>query len=360
MNRKIQYICLIIFGFLVFNISCSRNAYQQKKKNIKDIVIFPSPPDTARIQFLTRVSNSTDILRKRSSFMSLILGEQDKAKQIQKPYGVFIHKGKIFICDQGLGGLEIIDLEYRTFKQFVPKGRGELKLPLNCFVDQNDFLYIADGERHQVVIFDENLNYVNSFSPSEKFKPTDVFVYGKKIFVPDCTDNKVYVYDKITLSMLDYFPKTEKGSPDFLYSPTNVYVTPNKIYVTDMGDYRVKMYTHEGKFLTSLGSYGTQPSQFLRPKGIAVDHESNLYVVDAGFENTQIFNDDGKLLMFFGGPYQGPGYMWLPAKVNIDYDNLKYFSKYADPGFELKYLILITNQYGPDKLSIYGAVKLKK
>jgi hypothetical protein len=360
MNRKTQHICLIILGMLILNISCSRNAYQQKKKKLNDIVIFPSPPDTARIQFLTKITNSGDIVKKRSAFMRLVLGEQEETKQIQKPYGIFIHNGKLYICDQGLGGLEIIDLEYRTFEQFIPKGKGELKLPLNCFVDENDFLYVADGERHEVVIFDEVGNYVNSFSPSEKFKPTDVFVYGKKIFVPDCNNNKVYIYDRITLRMLDYFPKAEKGTHEFLYSPTNVYITPAKIYVTDMGDYRVKMYTHDGKFLTSIGSYGTQPSQFLRPKGIAVDRESNLYVIDAGFENAQVFNDEGKLLMFFGGPYQGPGYMWLPAKISIDYNNLKYFSKYVDPSFELKYLILVTNQYGPDKISIYGAIKSKK
>jgi hypothetical protein len=81
--------------------------------------------------------------------------------------------------------------------------------------------------------------------------------------------------------------------------------------------------------------------------------------VDAGFENTQIFNKEGKLMMFFGGSYKGDGDMWLPAKVVIDYDNLKYFQNYVDPGFTLKYLILVTSQYGPDKLNIYGRVVLK-
>ena len=100
--------------------------------------------------------------------------------------------------------------------------------------------------------------------------------------------------------------------------------------------------------------------QMVRPKGIAVDRESNLYVVDAGIENTQIFNKEGKLLMYFGGTYEGPGGMWLPAKITIDYYNMKYFQKYVDPDFVLKYLILVTNQFGPDKLNVYGRVDPKR
>jgi hypothetical protein len=38
---------------------------------------------------------------------------------------------------------------------------------------------------------------------------------------------------------------------------------------------------------------------------------------------------------------------------------MKYFQKYVDPAFELKYLILVTNQFGPDKLNIYGRVDPK-
>ena len=63
--------------------------------------------------------------------------------------------------------------------------------------------------------------------------------------------------------------------------------------------------------------------------------------------------------MFFGGPYKGPGDMWLPAKVIVDYDNLDYFRQYVDPKFNLKYLIIVSNQYGPDKISVYGAVSPK-
>ena len=155
-------------------------------------------------------------------------------------------------------------------------------------------------------------------------------------------------------------PELDKEDPGFLFQPTNLFVTQDLVYVSDMGDFNIKMFDHEGQYVKSLGSHGTRTGQFVRPKGIAVDRDTNLYVVDAGFENTQIFDTDGNLLLFFGGPYKGPGDLWLPAKVVIDYDNLDYFRKYVDPGYDLKYLVLVTSQFGPDKLNIYGAIEKKK
>ena len=101
---------------------------------------------------------------------------------------------------------------------------------------------------------------------------------------------------------------------------------------------------------------GTGPGKFTRLKGIAVDRESNLYTVDSAFENAQIFNDEGQVLMAFGGPYSGPGGMVLPAQITIDYDNLEYFRQYVHKSFDLKYIILVSNQFGPDKINVYGFV----
>jgi DNA-binding beta-propeller fold protein YncE len=156
---------------------------------------------------------------------------------------------------------------------------------------------------------------------------------------------------------LNTFPAVNKDDPQSLFSPTNIFVTSNEVYVTDFGDFKIKVYSHDGEFIRSVGSYGQGIGQFSRPKGIAVDKDENLFVVDAGFENAQIFSKSGKLLMFFGGNYKGPGDMWLPAKVTLDYDNMEYFEKYVDPSFNLKYLIFVTNQFGPDKITIYGAVE---
>jgi DNA-binding beta-propeller fold protein YncE len=357
MDSKLRF-SFILLGFLsLFLASCNRHI--SKGNAPAESVIYPAPPDTARIQYLTSFSSSLNTVGKRSSFARFILGEQ-VSKPIMKPYGVTVKNGKIYICDTGLSGLEILDLEKNTFDYFVPKGKGQLKMPLNCFVDEEENLYVADGERAQVVVFDKSGKYIDCFGEKEKFKPTDVFIKDNKVWVTNSKDNNVVVYNKGTYGVLFTFPMVQKGEDGFVYTPTNLYVTDNEIYVSDIGDFKVKKYDHEGNYISSVGGNGTNVGQFVRPKGIAVDHDGNLFVVDAGFENTQIFDRNGKVLMFFGGPYKGPGDNWLPAKVTIDYDNLRYFQKYVDPEYNLRYLIIVTNQYGPDKVSVYGSIELKK
>jgi DNA-binding beta-propeller fold protein YncE len=356
MNNKIKYSFLFLGLLSLFFSSCSKKVSMQTAK--QDLIIYPSPPDTARIQFLISVSSSENTAKKRSGFSKFLLGEP-LAKPIQKPYGVAIHGGKIYICDTGLGCIDIIDLEKGTFNYFMPKGQGQLQSPLNCFVDDDEKLYVADVVRRQIVIFDNAGTYLGCLGEKDNFKPTDVFVSDNKIWVVNLKNNCINVYSKDDFGLLSAFPDSAAGKEEHLYSPTNLFIRNDTVYVSDMGDFKIKLYSTAGKYLKSVGNLGVKAGQMVRPKGIAVDRESNLYVVDASTENTQIFNKEGKLLMFFGGTYQGPGGMWLPAKIAVDYDNMKYFEKYVDPAFDLKYLVLVTNQFGPDKLNIYGRVDPK-
>lgn len=356
MIRKLLFQYLVTGFFILLLFSCSRHIHKISSKD--NIVVYPSPPDITRIQYLTSISTSLDITGKRSGFTRFIMGEFEELA-ILKPYGVAIHDGKIYICDTGLDAIEIIDLQKNSFEYFAPKGIGQLKKPVNCNIDENGYLYVADGERRQVVIFDPSGKYVNSIGEAENFKPTDVVVNGDKIWVANFVNNKIHVYNKESYELLYTLPESDVGNEDYLYSPSNIYVTEDRIYVSDFGDFKIKIYTYEGDFIMSVGSFGDKIGQFVRPKGIAVDRESNLYVVDAGFENVQIFNEEGNLLMFFGGPYHKPGDLYLPAKVIIDYDNLQYFEDYVDERFSLKYLIFVSSQYGPDKINVYGYVESK-
>lgn len=351
--------CLsVILTLIILSIfsSCSKHVYQ----NLGQVtILYPPPPDTARIQFLTRYGSSIDITGNKSKFKTFVTGKEEPLPII-KPYGITLHKGKIIIADTDLSGLQFIDLENNTFEYFLPAGRGQLRLPLNCHFDEQDNMYVADAERSQVVIFDGNLDYIGEIGGSENFKPTDVFVHGDSILITDPKNNRINVYDKSSRSLLSSFPKEAVvGEKSWLYNPLNLYVAGNNIYVSDFGNSRVKIFSMDGEYLRSVGSYGRKLGQFVRPKGIAVDNGQNLFVVDAGFQNVQIFNEAGQLLMYMGGPYNGPGDMYLPANVCIDYDHVQYYEKFVAPEFTLKYLIFVTNQYGPDKVSVYGRVEPK-
>lgn len=352
MKTKLNLSSILLLLFPLFFISCSPRL---KKEIAVESVLYPAAPSVAKIQYLTSISNSLQITKKQTSLQKTVVGEK-KGMPIYKPYGVFIRNGKLYICDISLGGLEIIDLENKDFQYFVPQGVNSLKMAINVFVDLDNTRYIVDADLHRVVIFDESGKYQTAFGFDENTKPTGVFVYKTEIFVVDSENHRVNVYDKQDKSFKFYFPKSNPGDDNFLYKPTNLTVENDKVYVSDLGAGDVKIYSLNGKYLRKIGQYGRNIGDFVRPKGVAVDREENLYVVDASFENIQIFNKEGKLLMFFGGHYEGAGGMWLPTSVVIDYDNLAYFEKYVDPKYKLEYLIIVANQFGPDKVNIYGRI----
>jgi len=46
--------------------------------------------------------------------------------------------------------------------------------------------------------------------------------------------------------------------------------------------------------------------------------------------------------------------MNLPATIVVDYDNVEFFQEYAAQGASIEFLVLVSNQHGPHKISVYG------
>ena len=357
MNR-ISLVALL--GLLVFaNLQYGCNRKVAESPSPESLVIFPPPPDTTRIQFLTHISSSEDLKGRRSAFHRYLLGEEEPLTMV-KPYGITVNGNKIYICDTGLAGLEIVDLTQGTMEYFIPGGLGQLKLPINCFVDERGYLFIADANRKQIVVFDQERNYQHAFGEAEGFKPTDVLVHKEKIWVCNVQGHSILVYDRESYELLGRVPLAGVQKEGYIRQPTNISMLDEILYVSDFGDFNIKQFSLDGAYLGTIGGYGNAPGQFTRPKGLALDKDQQLYAVDAAFENVQIFNGEGKLLMHFGGSYHGAGAMGLPAAVEVSYENLSYFQPYVDPSFALKYLIYVTNQYGPAKVNVYGFVEQKR
>ncbi|MBL4746223.1 MAG: hypothetical protein JKY08_07620 [Flavobacteriaceae bacterium] len=348
---------ILLLIFISSIISCA--PIKKIADNTSPKIFYPNIQDSARIQFLTHFSYATDIRKKQSSFSKSITGENQDF-EIRKPYGVEYKNNKIYVNDIGIGGLVIIDLKNETFNSFVPRGNGSLQMPLNSFIDQEENVYIADIEKNIVKKYNKGGNYIASFGRAENKGPSDVTILNNKIWVCDSKGNKITVYEEGTNKFLYQFPKEDvrPGNEAWLYMATNIILNEKSIYVSDMGSGSIKEYSHEGDFIRSIGSFGKNLGQFVRPKGIAIDKEENLFVVDGSFSNVQLFNKEGQLLLYFGGATGDKGGMYLPTTISISYDTAN-FEQYVDPKYNLKYLIFVANQYGPYKINIYGRVELK-
>jgi hypothetical protein len=176
------------------------------------------------------------------------------------------------------------------------------------------------------------------------------------VFVADGHAKKIRVFEQNTWREMESIPPA--GAPDSaaLGFPIGVYAERDKVYVNDFGTWTSRAYSLDGELLLQVGTLGDQPGTLFRPKHLAVDRDGLWYIVDAAFENVQIFNEGREMLMDFGGPYRGPGGMILPSGITVDYENTAFFEEFVADGLQLEYLIWVTNQFGPELVSVYGRV----
>jgi sugar lactone lactonase YvrE len=346
----------LIISFLVISIGgCAATA----KKQAEGPIFYPPLPNSPRIQYLKTFSTERD-LDAESGFSDFILG-QDAGEEtlIKKPYGVAVADGKIFVVDTRGPGYVIFDLKTKRVKTVFGGGPGRMKKPINIIIDKDGNRYVSDTIREQVLEFDKQDKFVRAFGRIGQFKPTDMAIRGNKMYVVDIAHHQIQV-----LSLTDGHTLNVFGKPgshfDELFQPTNIAIGPDGVlYVSDTGNFRIQKINQSGQFLGSIGQVGSGLGQFARPKGVSVDHNGRIYVVDAAFENVQVFNRLARLLVFFGGPGPHPDNLNLPTAITIDYDNVALFQKYADPKFKLEYVILVANQFGRNKVNVYGFGKMQ-
>ena len=89
------------------------------------------------------------------------------------------------------------------------------------------------------------------------------------------------------------------GQGEFL-SPRNLAIGPDgRIYVADSGNHRIQVFDEDGQFLTSWGSFGSDPGLLNEPWSLALDDEY-VYVTDTWNYRIQKFTLDGDFVASYG------------------------------------------------------------
>ncbi|RMF95792.1 MAG: hypothetical protein D6727_09940 [Gammaproteobacteria bacterium] len=354
-NSKAQQLVRIALLAAAFAAAAGCSSGKLETKPAAEPLFFPPPPAPPRLQYLTRLSSQLDLGGQDSAFRSLVFGQEtEESHLVLKPYGLSVHAGAVYVVDTRGGGYGVFDLAAGRTRFVRPAGPGRLRKPINISIDADGTRYLTDTERNQVLVFGSDDRFLRAFGQDDDYRPVDVLILGERLYVTDIAHHRIVVLDKASGEIVDTFGSVG-SDPGELFQPTNLALGPEgQIYVTDTGNFRISVFTPEGEFVREIGQIGTVVGQFARPKGVAVDRERRVYVVDAAFENVQILAADGTPLLFFGGAGNGPGGLNLPTVVKIDYDNVDYFRQYADPSFEIEYLVLVASQFGANKVAVFG------
>jgi hypothetical protein len=200
--------------------------FQPQALEIEELVIYPSPPDKVKIQYLTSINNSEDIMGRRSSFFDFILGKE-APMGVLSPLEISSTANELIICDNMIRGLDLINLEEKTFEYFIPEGRGRLAQPVSCTVDSSGNLFFADLKRKQIVVFnktEKGYKYKTAFGDTANYAPDDILSFEGKLWVPNTKTRKIHVYDTTNFNFLFSFPNGDNTDPGYIILPKYIFV----------------------------------------------------------------------------------------------------------------------------------------
>ena len=235
----------------------------------------------------------------------------------------------IYVVDQHLRGVVIINREERRFELFRGSAPGSLFQPVGVAVAEDGTLYVSDASSQAVYAYGAgDLQFKMAYGGAGVFdRPTSVALTaaGDRIAVCDTGRHAVDVIETATGATIMTLGGNEHSprEGEFNFPVTADFDAEGYLYVSDYLNFRIQVFDPAGDLDLIFGTAGDNPGDLNRPRGLVADAENGiLYEVDGAFQLVQMFNLDGELLMWFGEPGQGPGQFSLPSGIAMRDDLL--------------------------------------
>lgn len=191
-------------------------------------------------------------------------------------------------------------------------GRGQFNQPRGVAVNSGDgSTYVVDSANGRVQKFDASGEFIGAWGGPESgvsfevtaqgLGPTGIDVsFEGLVLVADTWGHRVVVMNSEGQVVREFgqFGDTldspvASDLPGMFFGPRDIATTATEIFVVDTGNERVQVFTPDGTFLRAWGGYGSEPTQFIEPVGIAVGPDDRVYVADSGNARISVFARDG-------------------------------------------------------------------
>ena len=311
-----------LFAVLIFVSACAARLPVPEKPTGE--YIWPAPPETPRIKWLTQWSNSQDFQMIKP--VDLLIRE-GVLHVLFRPNGVVAdNAGNVYVADSQLHEIFVFDVE-KNILRFL--GEDVVDTPIGLAIDnRRGIVFVSDARLGTVSGIDKNTGKVVmafKLTDDEVNKPSGL-VYDEereRLYVSDTKNHSVRVFDK-NGKLIFTIGKRGDGDGEFHTQSYLALDRNGRLYVVDLFNFRVQIFDPDGKFVKTFGRLGDGPGTFTRPAGIGVDSEGHIYVVDTAFNNFQIFNDEGRLLLWIGKAGKGAGEFQYPTGLYVDKEDRIY------------------------------------
>jgi hypothetical protein len=132
---------------------------------------------------------------------------------------------------------------------------------------------------------------------------------NNELFIADSQNHRICVISADKGELLRQWGSKGEGPNQFLL-PFACIVYRNAVFVADCWNSRVQVFDTSGSFVASFGGYGSAPGLLGFPMGLCIDQDE-LFVAENGTHRISVFDVRGKFLRWIGGH-------GLPSTVDTD------------------------------------------
>jgi DNA-binding beta-propeller fold protein YncE len=286
-------------------------------------IVWPPPPERARIQFVRSIEGNGGLPIVKSRFVRALIGRKEIG--LSRPFGIAADgDGRVLLADTDASAVLVYDYPERRLVRVAKFDDRALVSPIGVASGPNRTFYVTDSVLAKVLVFDRDGEFIHEFGAGVSLKrPTGIAI--------EPGTGRVLVVDSLTGSVFVFSPRgkllREIGRGE-LYRPTDVSCNAKgHVFVSDTLNFRIQVYRiSDGGFLRTFGVLGDGSGAFRDPRGLAVDRHGNIYVVDRAFSRVQIFDPEGRFLLAFGDPGRGFGQFDMPSDICIAGEDMIYIS----------------------------------
>src|ERR1035437_3900190 len=282
---------------------------------VSEDLVWPQPPNPARIRYVRSISIPNDVGIKRGFFGTILDAVTRRTEErFIRPTGVAESDGAIYVADPGAPALWIFDAPQQASVAVRELGGDALLSPVAVTPERDGRAFVADSLLNKVFLVDRGGKMVSTIADSALKRPV-ALAWDKardRLYVADAVGQQILVYGSGGNRLLSWGSRGS-GDGEFNFPAYIALSRSGEVLVTDALNYRVQAFDQNGKFLWKMGRQGDGSGDFAAPKGLATDTEGHLYVVDALFAGVQIFDRDGALLLGFGAGGRARGEFSLPS-----------------------------------------------
>ena len=286
-------------------------------------LVWPRPPDTPRIQFVSAFSSPRQLGIKSRWLKKLgrvITGEKKDEARMISPYGVFVGaNGDVLVTDTAAPAVHLFERSKNRYAAFAASRDLPLQTPIGAaFVGDNQ-IWITDSAAGRVWVVDRKGRTLAAPDAGHFLRPTGIAV--------DETARLVVVVDTLAhnLKCFSYSGQLVKtiGSrgmgPCQFNFPTAIFIdNQQRIVVGDTMNFRVQVLDGDGACVGMFGQAGDGAGYFSKIKGVALDSLGHIYVSDGEFDVVQVFDIKGNYLLTIGEQGRENGQFRFPAGVFVD------------------------------------------